>query len=197
MKIASVIIVSILGLGIIVDSAFIFRQVQDWQIKSVVTRKETPTVKEEPAFLPERLIIPALSIDTNIQHRGKDKKGNMDVPDNFTDVSWYSLGAHPGEPGNAVLAGHFDAYFGLPAVFYNLRKLKPGDEIILLDAQGRKKTFVASANELVSVKNPPFARIFGSSTAPHLNLITCGGTWNKKSRSYEGRTVVFADLKSS
>jgi len=36
--------------------------------------------------------------------------------------------------------------------------------------------------------------IFGASTTPNLNLITCGGSWDRFAKNYSNRLVVFATL---
>jgi len=179
-----------------IDVYYVSKTLQEKKIETVIAQKSSPIPPNVP-FIPQRLVIPALSIDTNIQQVGKDATGHMDVPNNWTDAGWYDLGYHPGEKGNAVIAGHYDNNLGLPAVFYYLKKLKPGDEIILLDAQNKKETFVVTGSQGVSVINPPLDKIFGPSSVASLNLITCEGVWNKKTRSYNERLVVFSTLKPS
>jgi hypothetical protein len=56
-------------------------------------------------------------------------------------VGWYKLGPRPGDPGPAVLVGHIDDRTG-PAVFYHLRQLRPGDEILVGRRDGTTSRFL-------------------------------------------------------
>ncbi len=177
-----------------VDVYYISDRIKNDRIKAIVIQKEAPPTRQV-TFVPTKIIIPALSLEADVEPEGVTKAGNMDVPANWNKTGWYALGYHPGENGNAVIAGHVDNNLGLPAVFYYIKDLKPGNEIILLDKNGNKQTFAVDTSEAVSVVHPPLERIFGPSDAPHLNLITCTGPWNKKTRSYDERMVVYSTLK--
>jgi sortase A len=144
-----------------------------------------------PLLSPERLIIPKIGVDANVQHVGITKAGNMAVPNNYTDVGWYRLGSAPGDLGNAVIAGHLDTGFGRPAVFLDLDELIPGDEIIVRDASGEVVTFVVERLATYDYTNAPMEEIFGTSTEARLNLITCDGLWDPDTKSYSKRLVVF------
>lgn len=144
---------------------------------------------------PLRLRIPALSVDAHVQPVGVGKGGNMAVPQGvsqYRDVAWYRSGARPGEAGNAVIAGHLDGAFGLPAVFSNLGVLTLGDSIEVVDAQGVTRHFVVAAKEEFPVDEIPNERIFGGAPGPRLNLITCAGTWDSGTKAYDRRLVVYA-----
>ena len=72
---------------------------------SVGTTSQNATVISTESYnQPSRLIIPSLDIDTNVQHVGLAKSGNMAAPNNFTDVSWWKYGTVPGYRGSAVMA---------------------------------------------------------------------------------------------
>src|SRR3982074_2524002 len=59
--------------------------------------------------VPMKLQIPSISVDSPVEQVGVDKSGNMDVPKQLADVAWYSPGVVPGQPGDAVIAGHKDS----------------------------------------------------------------------------------------
>lgn len=190
-------ILTLLVAALAIDGYYLInKHLTQKSITAVKALEDTVTTKTPIPITPIRLIIPSISVDTTVEHVGRDTKGNMDVPKNAGNVAWYSLGARPGELGNSVIAGHYDTNLGLPAVFYNLKKMKVGDEVIVLGEGDTKYTFVVKAIERVNVNNPPLAKIFGPSNKPNLNLITCEGVWNKKTRSYEQRLVIFTELKT-
>ncbi|MBF0208752.1 MAG: class F sortase [Oligoflexia bacterium] len=146
-----------------------------------------------PPGLPVRLIIPKISVDTQIENMGVTSEGTMEVPDNVATVGWFKLGPLPGERGSAVLAGHFDGINGEKGVFTDLDKLKIGDEISIKDSNGAFSTF--SVRE-IRIFNPGYEEsVFRASESAHLNLITCDGVWDGAVKSYNKRLVVFADMK--
>lgn len=156
-----------------------------------VTNNPSPT----PA-LPKRLRIPKLSVDTAIESVGMDRDGRMDVPSVVTDTAWYNLGPRPGSQGNAVIDGHFDTVTGAPSVFYNLKTLAPGDTITVTDAKNASYTFKVAKVTAYPTDQFPLQLVFGDNTdKSKLNLITCGGTWDKAAHNYLERTVVFATLE--
>ena len=157
-------------------------------------RQTMPKVVVHEAGLPERLRIRKLNIDAVIEHVGLTEDGAMDVPSDWWTTAWYDKGARPGEKGNAVIAGHYDADVG-PAIFVYLERLKPGDEIEVTDDRGDTRTFTVDKTEAFEDADAPMERIFGDSSGIHLNLVTCDGTWDPDTRHYSKRFVVFTTLK--
>lgn len=154
---------------------------------------ETETV-ENPAHYPERIRIPRLGIDTAIQHVGVNGKGNMAVPNNFTDVGWYKYGPAPGESGSAVLAGHVNNGLGLSGVFEHLSDLEVGDDIYITRADGTEVHFVVAGKRAYPYGEAPAEVIFNPQGSVRLNLITCEGKWVKEDKTYDQRLVVFTKL---
>jgi len=147
--------------------------------------------------IPIRLIIPAINIDTTIAPVGLTANGAMGVPVGPTGTTWFDLGPRPGEIGSAVIAGHEGWKDGIFAIFDNLHKLQPGDKIYIVDDGGATTTFAVRTSVLYG-QNANAATVFSSSDGlVHLNLITCGGTWNAAEKSYSNRLVVFADEETT
>ena len=99
---------------------------------------------ETLVYAPDRVVIPSLGVDANVQVVGVTVSGNMGTPtgeNKYNDVAWYKDGAKPGEEGRAVIAGHLDNGFGSSAVFANLDKLKKGDLIVVLSKDGSSSVF--------------------------------------------------------
>jgi hypothetical protein len=44
--------------------------------------------------------------------------------------------------------------------------------------------------------NAPLADIFGATTTPSLNLVTCTGSFDRSSRNYDRRLVVYSKLQT-
>jgi sortase (surface protein transpeptidase) len=144
------------------------------------------------AGFPSRFIIPKLGINTSVEHVGLDNTGGMDVPKSFSTVGWYKLGYKVGDNGSAVVSGHYDNYFGGPAVFWNISKLAPGDVISVIDKAGVNHSFKVTDKKVYAFDKFPLKEVFGTAGASGLNLITCSGEWNKTTKNYSTRTVVYA-----
>jgi len=151
-------------------------------------------ISQNPAHYPARMRIPALGIDTNVQHVGVNTTGNMAVPTNYSDVGWYKYGPAPGESGSAVLAGHVNNGLGLSGVFEHLADLEIGDDIYVTRADGTEVHFVVSGSRAYPYDDAPEEVIFNPSGSIRLNLITCDGKWVKEDKTYDQRLVVFTKL---
>jgi LPXTG-site transpeptidase (sortase) family protein len=156
-----------------------------------------PTPGATPSGLPVRLEIPEIGVDSFIEDAYITPQGAMEVPSGTVDVAWFALGPHPGQVGSAVIGGHFGIENGVPFVFYDLSKLKEGDDIYIINDEGDTLTFVVSSTALFGA-NADATTVFTSSDGKaHLNLITCEGIWNEISGEYPDRTVVFANEVST
>jgi sortase (surface protein transpeptidase) len=158
-----------------------------------------PPASEElpvlPGIIPQKLRIPSLGINANVEKVGLDNEGRMAVPQNIWNVAWFKLGPQPGERGNVAIAGHVDGP-NSPAVFWDLKKIELGSRIYVQDAKGSQKIFEVLEKTVYTVETAPLDRIFGKSAYPNLNLITCAGTFIPERGDYDKRLVVYARLLS-
>ncbi|MCK5122725.1 MAG: sortase [Candidatus Pacebacteria bacterium] len=155
--------------------------------------KNSATGIIENKELPQKLEIPKLGINTRIQDVGLDANQKMKTPSNNTDVAWFNLGPKPGEIGSAVIVGHLDTKSSQPAVFWDLHKLKAGDDVFVIDGENNKKRFQVIFSEKYGTETAPMEKIFGADDGIYLNLITCGGVWDKAKNNYSERVVVFTE----
>lgn len=170
-----------------------------FSFKNITKRVPAPIVEQEkvtsdlPAE-PVRLKIPVIDVDSAIEFVGTTQNGNMGTPKKPENVAWYQLGSRPGENGSAVIAGHYGTWKnGQGSVFDNLNKLNQGDKIYVEDDKGTIINFVVRESRRYD-PSADAKDVFDSSDGKaHLNLITCEGTWNKDSKSYSQRLVVFTD----
>jgi LPXTG-site transpeptidase (sortase) family protein len=116
------------------------------------------------------------------------------VPKGHANAAWFNLGSRPGDDGSAVITGHYGIWKnGMPTVFNNLYKLRKGDKLYVKDKKGITVTFIVRELRTYSPDDDA-SDVFNSSDGrSHLNLITCQGAWNKVSKSYPKRLVVFTD----
>jgi Sortase domain len=95
-----------------------------------------------------------------------------------------------------VLVGHVDSHTG-PAVFYRLRQLRPGDEILIGQRGGATSRFLVGRLERHPKSALPTNRIWTGATRPLLRLITCGGSFDHRTRHYRDNLIVFASPTGS
>jgi LPXTG-site transpeptidase (sortase) family protein len=138
---------------------------------------------------PSRLRIPAIGVDAWIGAAGLRKDGSMDVPDNLWTSSWLAKGPRPGQPGNAVIAGHRGV--GSPALFSHLEDVHPGDKIYVSDAAGNQLTYLVTRVAVLDLSPSTQLAVFGPATTPQVVLITCFGRYIPSARTYDHRLVVF------
>ncbi len=143
--------------------------------------------------LPVRIKIPKIHVDAAIQYVGLTSDGAMDVPKNFTDAAWFNLGPRPGEEGSAAIAGHYGRKNNKGSVFDNLHKLRKGDKIYIENEDGIPIPFVVRKFRTYGQYEDALDVFDSSDGKAHLNLITCNGVWNKVSKTYSKRLVVFTD----
>lgn len=158
-----------------------------------VYEPDTSPVGVNEIITPVRIEIPSIGVEATIQHVGRTDSGEMGVPDNIHEVGWYEPGYKPGESGNAVLAGHVDGN-SKPGAFYFLKEVSEGDKVTVKGESGEELTFKVTGKESYDPKTAPLHRIFGYSSKPMLNLITCTGVFNHKTGHYEDRLVVYTEL---
>jgi sortase (surface protein transpeptidase) len=153
-----------------------------------------PPPEAFPLEVPVRVLIPAIRVDASVVVLGVTADGEMETPQNFMQVAWYNFGARPGEPSNCILSGHLDMPGGRPAVFYRLRELRPGHEIVLVGPSGKRYRYQVTESRSVPSANAPVAQIVGPAEEPVCTLITCDGVWSRAAGEYTERRIVRATL---
>lgn len=147
---------------------------------------------------PIRMKIPKINVDASVQYNGLKSDGTMEIPDNITDVGWFTGSPHPGENGASVMTGHVAQIRGgimtKPGVFYNLNELRPGELIYVLNDKEETTTFVVRESRSYDPTADATDVFIAKDNGVHLNIITCEGTWNPGKLSYSQRLVIFADL---
>ena len=142
---------------------------------------------------PERIRIPAISVDADVDDMGLNDDGSIEVPTAFADTGWWTYSPRPGRVGASAILGHVDSRTG-PAVFFRLTELRPGDRIHVDGADGTTVSFAVRAIEQHAKASFPSAKVFGATPRPTLRLITCGGAFDRDVGSHVDNVVVFADL---
>ena len=178
--------------------------ITETQLAPTITAALTPThAPVSPSQPVVRLNIPNISVDRAVVDIGlvPGKNGGMqwDSDSLFATSSRQDLVGHldgsalPGESSNIVLIGHnYDwGIFQWNGVFYNLKRLKPGDKIILFSQGGQRRVYrIEKVKEIPFNNNGNEEELFkhfkhmGPTESERLTLVTCGGAnlwkWNKR-----------------
>ncbi|HEX6969058.1 MAG TPA: class F sortase [Micromonosporaceae bacterium] len=169
---------------------------------------------EEPD--PTAIYLPKLDVGSTLIPLGLTGKtkdcpdGNcLEVPPVFTpeQAGWYAGKKKledgdewkPGETGPAVIVGHVDGLFpdgkkGKPGIFARLKELTPGDEILVDQADGEQLRYRVTAVEQHPKAEFPWDRVMAETGKPTLQLITCGGEFDRSIGHYRDNVVVFTEL---
>ncbi|SCF14986.1 Sortase family protein [Micromonospora coriariae] len=152
-----------------------------------------PDLAPLPRAAPVRVQIPAIDVRAEVVPVGADAAGVLEVPplDRPTLAGWYRHGVSPGETGNAVLVGHVDSPAG-PAVFFDLGRLRAGQEIRITRADARVTTFTVDGVRSYPKEHFPTTLVYGPADSAGLRLITCGGRFDAGTGNYVDNIVVFA-----
>ena len=137
----------------------------------------TPTPSATPAMArsaPVRLHIPAIGLTVSVIKLGLSPDHTIQVPGlSQRAAGWYKLGPSPGQLGSAVIIGHVDSYLG-PAVFFNLRTLRPGNRIIVTLADGVTVRFAVLRVAVYRKTRFPSSLVYEPHGYSALQLVTCG-----------------------
>jgi sortase (surface protein transpeptidase) len=151
-----------------------------------------PTVASLPRSIPLSLSLPSIDVtNANVVSVGQNSDGTIEVP-GPNDVGWYNLGPTPGEIGPAVLVGHVDYVTTGPAIFWNLRNMKPGDTVQVARQDGKTVAFKVEKVQSYGQESFPTQEVYGNISYPGLRLITCTGDFNYVTHHYSDNLVVYA-----
>jgi hypothetical protein len=149
-----------------------------------------------PASPPTRIIIPAIGVNAPVTPKGLDQQHALELPPLSAHnlAGWYDKSPMPGQAGPSIIAGHVDSTTG-PSVFFNVRDLKPGDEILIEGANHHTVTFTVQWLQEAPKSTFPTQAVYGHVPYPALRLITCGGPFDSATGHYLDNVIVYAAMK--
>jgi LPXTG-site transpeptidase (sortase) family protein len=154
-------------------------------------RLGTPAPSQRIRFVPQQValpggakapVLPATTVGDQLQ-----------VPAKGQRVGWWDGGADAGDPfGAVVLAGHVDTKTEGLGFFARLRRVTPGEVVVL---RGSGHTASYQVKSVVSVPKNALATksdAFDQTGDHRLVLITCTGTYDASRGGYEDNLVITA-----
>jgi len=157
----------------------------EWKVNEKQYEEQLEEIKKEekfelkegkpPADFPLRMLIPAINLDTMV-FDGTDKETLKKGPGHIIGTSY------PGSIGTVAISGHRTTY-GAP--FFNIDKLKAGDEITL---ESFDTIYRYVITELMIVE-PTDVWVLNPTPYPSLVLTTCNPKYSAKER-----LIIFAKM---
>lgn len=159
---------------------------------------KTVTSYTVPPTDPKYIAIPAIKISqVRIINLGLDKTGAIATPDNIYDTGWYNQSSRPGQSGATFIYGHVSSW-QTNGIFYNLKKLTPGDTVAVTRGDNKVFTYRVVSSKIYPADDVDMNTVLSPVEAdrPGLNLMTCTGTVIKGTSEFTERLVVFTSLVS-
>ncbi len=143
---------------------------------------------------PRYVRIPKIGANNRVVSVGVKANNELKTPGNVFDVGWYENSSKPGQPGATLLDAHVHGPTK-PGAFYNLKILTEGDEVEIERGDGKRIKYRVVSKETVPYQQVDMAKAMRSQTKGKngLNMITCGGKYNKDTKTYEQRVIVYAE----
>lgn len=152
-----------------------------------------------PPDQPKYISIPAIGVDNAMIVRlGLLKTGAIATPDNIYETGWYQNSAVPGQQGAMFIYGHVSSWTA-DGVFYNLKRLRPGDQITIVRGDNIRFIYKVVALKIYPYKNVNMKQVLApyNSKVPGLNLMTCTGKVIPGTSEFNERLAVFTELVSA
>lgn len=208
-------IIIIAAIVVILDTALLVRYVQDEHKQQAIIDAQTsalgtnnvpssikPTTQAVASYqvapnLPKYLVIPILNIKARITKISTNPQNQIQAPSNIYDTAWYTSSSLPGQPGAMFIDGHVSSWTA-NGVFYDLKKLKPGDVIQIIRGDNKSFTYVVKQLQTYSANNVNMAQVLAPVVpgAAALNLMTCTGSVISGTSEFNERLVVYSVLQS-
>lgn len=144
--------------------------------------------------MPRLIRMPSIKAEGFVQQVGVDAKINqMATPSSIHMAGWYINSVKPGDDGLSIMDGHVSGYYS-PGIFKDIKKLHANETFLIENGDHSTRTF-----KVVRVSSYPLEEaakqlfIRDPSIKQQLNLITCGGAFNKATQQYQERVIVVAE----
>ncbi|HZE67042.1 MAG TPA: class F sortase [Sporichthyaceae bacterium] len=142
---------------------------------------------------PVSMRIPAIKVATHVGSLGLNADKTVQVPSKPMQAGWYRYGPAPGQAGSAVILGHVDSKTG-PAVFARLKELRAGDKVTVTMANHSVVRYAVTKVATYANAKFPARKVYGATGPSTLNLVTCGGSYDKSNGGYQSNVVVYTSL---
>lgn len=163
-----------------------------------------PSVKAEATYSvppadPKYISIPSININkVPVLRLGLMSDGAIATPDNIYETGWYDSSSLPGQSGAMFIFGHVSSWTA-DGIFYNLKKLVPGDKVTITKGNNTIYTYKVVTSKVYPYNAVDMSQVLSpiNTSVPGLNLMTCTGQVISGTSEFNKRLVVFTSLVSS
>lgn len=144
--------------------------------------------------LPRVVSVASLGVSARVLPMNINSLGNIQAPENIYDTGWYSNGNLPGSPGAVLLNGHASGPTRV-GIFAYLEEVQVGETVELELGGGEKMAYKVTHKETVRFDDVDMKKALSpyNGAEQGLNLITCTGEWVESQKTYDHRTIVYAE----
>ena len=161
--------------------------------RSLDRRDATQLPRPDRSPRPVLLTIPSLDLTSPVDIVGLDDRNQVEVPEDVSRAGWYRFSSRPGsDGGSTVIVAHRDGIGQGAGAFYDLGRVRLGDIVRLITADGTRMAYEVVARESFAKQRVPLDELFSRSGPSRLTLITCGGAFDPGALSYTDNIVVTA-----
>lgn len=149
-----------------------------------------PSNPEDPRYIR----IPEIGVIARVKNLGTTPEGAVDAPKNINDAGWYNGSVRPGSArGSSLIVAHVSGWTA-PGVFKNINKLAVGSVFEVEKGNGEKIKYSVKKKQQIPLDQVNMSEILGAEVAGQhdIKLMTCSGKYNKDTKTYEDRYVVYA-----
>jgi sortase A len=141
--------------------------------------------------VPVRLLLPSIKVDTEVRNGGlvDGPNGEPEWETHPFVATTYPMLAPVGGPGNAVISGHV-VTLREGNVFRDLYQVELGEPIEVFTDDSHF-TYIVEEIRLVE---PTAVEVMAPSEDARLTVITCGGTFDPRTRTFSDRLIVIGKL---
>lgn len=157
--------------------------------------EKKPVISDDytvPANQPRLIKIPSLDITAYVQPVGIDEKNAIAAPNNIYFAGWYTGSVVPGESGVSIVDGHAGGRYE-DGVFRHIATLTEGETLDIQMGDLSWRHFAVVSNDTHELADAAAALFKDySDVTRELHLITCDGTFDDNTQTYDQRTIVVA-----
>lgn len=143
---------------------------------------------------PKYIKLPTINAEGFVQTVGVDQDKQVAVPNNIHMAGWFADSIKPGQRGLSIIDGHLNGR-SADGIFVHLQNMKKDDTFTIEFGDGSTKQFKVTGIATIATKDAPNVLFSQNPKATNqLNLITCGGSFDRSSRLYDKRVIVSSEL---
>ncbi|MDL5350533.1 sortase [Microbacterium sp. zg-YB36] len=153
----------------------------------------TPPPVQPRSAEPQQLTSADLQIDMPVVPVGVQDDGSMEIPADPAVAGWYRFGPAPADAaGSTVLAAHVDSRVYGVGPLARLREAQRGQTVQVTDAAGAVSGYTVESVTYIPRAELPVDQLFDRNGPRSLVLITCGGQFDERTRTYSDNVVLVA-----